>query len=257
MSAPGLATDAFARASFSNERREAGFTVIETPQRRDFWFGNCLVLDAAPPPEEYDPWLARHGEIFAGTGVRRRVVKWETAGPRRDPLRSARAEVELEVLTVLLSDATPAPATRDDVAIRELAGDADWSCVERLERSEADPDDPAGFADFFAWRTRMLRLDTERGRARVFGAFGDGGELVAFAGCYACEPWIRLTTPVTSSAYRRRGIFSALFARAVGDARSRFPAARIVVVAAADSAPERLYRSLGFEVDGYQYALIE
>ncbi len=257
MTSPGLATDALARASFSIERRAAGCTVVETPLRRNFWFGNCLVLDAAPLPAEYDRWLDLHAEIFAGTAVQRRVVQWETAGERDDPPRPSRPQIDLEVSTVLVSDAAPTAAPRSDVALRELSGDADWSCVEGLERSESDVNDPPGFAEFYTWRTRMLRLDTERGRARVFGAIANGDELVAVAGCYACEPWIRLTTPITASAYRRRGLFSALLARAVGEARSRFPAARIVVVAAADSAPERLYRSLGFEVHGYQYALIE
>lgn len=256
MRAPGLATDAFARATISEERREAGFTVVETPSRRNFWFGNCLILDVAPAPAEYDRWLDRHAEIFAGTGVQRRVVQWEASGERRDPPRPVRAGIEFEVSTVFVSDATPAPAPRDDVAIRELAGDDDWSRVAELERNDSK-DQPPGFLEFYAWRTHMLRLDTERGRARLFGAFTDDGELAALAGAYACDGWIRLTTPITAGAYRRRGLFSALFACSVREARGRFPAARIVVVAQADSAPERLYRSLGFEAHGYQYALVE
>jgi hypothetical protein len=255
MSAPGLETDRFVRASFAVERRQAGFTIVETPQRRDYWFGNCLILDRSPEPAQYDPWLARHAAAFAGTGAGKRVVKWETSGERNDPERPARGEVEFDISTVLLSDATPAPPARRDVAVRAVAGDGDWAEIERLERAEA-ADAPPNFADFYAWRTRMVRADVARGVAQVYGAFGER-TLLAFAGCYARAEWIRLTTPVTANEYRRRGLFSTLFALAVGAARERFPAARVVVVAETDSAPERLYRSLGFAVSGYQYALVE
>lgn len=255
MNAPGLETDRFVRASFAVERRESGCTVVETPQRRDYWFGNCLVLDRAPPSAQYGAWLARHAGIFAGTGVAKRVVQWESGGARDDPERPSRPEIGFDVLTVMISDATPDAVFRGDVALRAVAGDADWSQVDRLESAEA-AGAPPSFADFCAWRTRMVRLDVERGVACVYGAFAEG-VLVAFAGCYARADWIRLTTPVTAHAFRRRGLFSSLFARAVGSARDRFPGARIVVVAEAESSPERLYRSLGFAVSGYQYALVE
>ncbi len=255
MTPPGLATDRFVRASFSVERREDGFAVVETPRRRDFWFGNMLVLDRAPAPADYDAWLARHGAFFAGTDVAKRVVQWETSGPCDDAPAPARPEVSLDVSAVLVSDTTPEASPRADVTLRTVAGDADWSGVHRLERAET-AGAPAGFADFYAWSTQMVRLDVERGIARVVGAF-EGGELVAFAGAYACAQWIRLTTPITAEAYRRRGLFSALFACAVREARGRFPAARIVVVAEARSAPDRLYRSLGFEGAGYQFSLVE
>jgi hypothetical protein len=252
--APGLATDSLSRASFSIERRVAGCTVVETPVRRDYWFGNCLILDRPPKPAAYDAWLARHATIFGGMDVKRHVVQWEVGGPRTDPEPPDRPDVELEVLTVMISDSTPLPVNRDDVAIHRVATADDWSQIDALERASSPQESP-GFADFYSWRTSMVRLDVETGRASVYGAFV-GATLVAYAGCYGTATWIRLTTPVTACAYRRRGLFSALFSRAIGDARARFPLARIVVVAAADSPPERLYRSLGFEACGHQYALI-
>jgi GNAT superfamily N-acetyltransferase len=154
----------------------------------------------------------------------------------------------------LVSDVTPDRVVREDVVLRELSAPSDWSQVAALElehSAEAELD----FAEFFAWRTRMVRRDAECGRALVWGAFA-GDSLLAYAGCYPSEAYIRLTTPVTVKARRRQGLFSALFARSVGAARGRFASARIVVVAQPGSAPERLYRSLGFAVAGYQYAIL-
>ncbi len=71
---PGQATDSLVRRSFCTERRGDGYTVVETPSRPDFWFGNALVLDRAPAPVDYERWLARHAAIFAGTPVVKHVV---------------------------------------------------------------------------------------------------------------------------------------------------------------------------------------
>ena len=76
---PGIATDALARASFAIEEQRDGYTIVRSPDRPDYWFGNCLVLDSEPSPASYEDWIQVHADAFAGVPVRRRVVLWGVA----------------------------------------------------------------------------------------------------------------------------------------------------------------------------------
>jgi hypothetical protein len=84
MRGPATISDAIVRGGASTFEQRDGYAVVETPARRDFWFGNMLVLDAAPSPDEYAAWLSLCARTFAERGVRRYVVQWETAGSADD-----------------------------------------------------------------------------------------------------------------------------------------------------------------------------
>jgi len=62
---PGIATDALARASFAIEEQRNGYTIVRSPDRPDYWFGNCLVLDSEPSPASYEDWIQVHADAFA------------------------------------------------------------------------------------------------------------------------------------------------------------------------------------------------
>jgi len=251
---PATVTDALRRGSPTTYLPGGGYTIVQTPSRRDFWFGNCLIPNEAPSLASYEGWLERCRDTFAGVPIEKLIVQWETAAEVDDAVRPQPGAVEFDVSRVLVLSGTPNILRRAGVASRPLSSDADWAGATALERVEQGFD-LAGMAAFFAWRMGLLRAASERGDAIVLGAFA-GDALVAFAGCYASEAWIRLTTPITATPFRRRGLFSTLFSNAVGEAYRRFPKAKTVVVSEPGSAPERLYRTLGFAPAGYQYALL-
>jgi ribosomal protein S18 acetylase RimI-like enzyme len=251
MRGPATISDAIVRGGASTFEQRDGYAVVETPARRDFWFGNMLVLDAAPSPDEYAAWLSLCARTFAERGVRRYVVQWETAGSADDLTAVALPNVELHRNVVLCYPGSSL-SVPDSFAIRALESDGDLAAACALDVADAEP----AHADFVRWRFGLVAGDCRAGRAHVFGAW-EGERLTAFAGVYLTPDYARFSTPVTGRAFRRRGIFSALCARIVALAAERTPAARIVIVAEEGSDAERLYRKLGFEPAGRQYALVE
>ncbi|HEV2741156.1 MAG TPA: hypothetical protein VGU66_21535 [Candidatus Elarobacter sp.] len=50
MTGLGSATDALVNDGIVRRTREGDRVVLDTPSRRDFWFGHGVVLDAPPEP---------------------------------------------------------------------------------------------------------------------------------------------------------------------------------------------------------------
>ena len=249
----GAATisDAIVRGGTSTWEQRDGYALVETPSRRDFWFGNMLVLGAAPSPDNYAGWLSLCARTFAGRGVKRHVVQWETAGIGDDVAAVTLPNVELHRNVVFCHSGSPIAAP-ESFAIRPLVSAEDLAAACAIDVADAEP----SHVDFIRWRFGLVAADALAGRAQLFGAW-DGERLTAFAGIYLTPEYARFSTPVTDPAFRRRGLFGALCARIVALAAERTPEARIVIVAEEGSAAESLYRKLGFEPAGRQYALVE
>ncbi len=253
----GLAndTDALVRAGIERRRAFDGYTVVEVPERRDFWYGNALVLDCEPAPRDGRAWLVRHADHFAGTGVRRHVIVWEVEGARdAAPALAPDAGATLDRSTVFVRR-EPFAVESLDAAICELCDDAAWREAETLALAEVDADAPPGLADFERWRFATARDAARAGRLRMWGLW-DCGPLVGYAGIYASASCARFATPVTRASHRRRGIFRALCTTAVNATLRAYPGIPVVVCAATGGAPADVYNRLGFAPVGEQYGLV-
>jgi len=242
-------TDALVLAGIALRRRFEGYTLVEVPARRDFYFGNLLVLDREPEPADMPRWIARHAEHFAGTGVRRHTLSWERgAVGEAAPVLGSGVACEL-ARSIVFVRRSPLPPAKTD-GVRELATDADWDEAAAIDAAEYEPT----VADFGRWRFRVVREDARAGRLRMWG-LRHAGALVAFAGIYAVRGLARFATPVTLASFRRRGAFRTLCTVAVDATLERDPGATIVICAPAGEPPEAIYRALGFEVAGEQLGL--
>jgi len=253
----GLAneTDALARAGIERRRAFDGYTLVEVPERRDFWYGNALVLDREPAPHDWPAWLDRHARHFAGTRVRRHVVVWEVDGARdAAPAPAADAGGALDRNTVFVRR-EPLAGEAIAAAVRELCDDAAWREAESIALAEVGADAAPGFADFERWRFANERKAAHAGRLRTWG-FCDGGSLLGYAGIYASASCARFATPVTRASHRRRGIFRALCTTAVNATLRTYPGIPVVICAATGSAPAAVYTRLGFDPVGEQYGLV-
>jgi hypothetical protein len=249
---PGIATDALVRASFALEERRDGYTIVRSPGKPDYWFGNSLVLDSEPAPASYDGWIRAHAEAFAGVPVERRIVLWEN--DTRQNLEPYDGPLARESVTIFTTRHSPNRATAP-ARIAPLASQSDWDAARVLvtqERIEAGSPDQV---DFATWRFEGHHRDADAGRCRVWGAWS-GDDLVAFAGLYANGEWARFITPITKAEHRRRGLFSALASRAMSETLAWFPDATIVIAAEKGSGLEKLYEGLGFRLAGEQHALV-
>lgn len=246
------ATDALVNASVVTRTAEPGYTIVRAPQRPDYWFGNCLILDAAPEPESYAEWSQLHAQAFKEAPVERHVVVWEVRGQYGgSPEQDGASAPERRTVFATRS----APRRHADIArIGPLSTAADWDAATEIEQDVLTIDWPEHRL-FARWRFGVFRDDAAAGHCRVWGALCNG-RLVAYAGLYANREYGRFITPVTLPEYRRRGIFGALCSVAVGETLRIFPKATIVIVADAGSEPAAIYEHLGFDIVGEQYALI-
>lgn len=249
---PGIATDALARASFAIEEQRDGYTIVRSPDRPDYWFGNCLVLDSEPSPASYEDWIQVHADAFAGVPVRRRVVLWEN-GYARD-LEPYNGPLARESVTIFTTRRPPGRTTTL-ARIAPLVSQTDWDAALVLVRRERIDAGTPEQVEFATWRFEGHRRDVATGRCRVWGAW-IGDELVAFAGVYASGAWSRFITPITGAEYRRRGLFSTLASVAIDESLSSFPRTTIVIGAERGSGLETLYEGLGLRVAGVQHALV-
>jgi hypothetical protein len=249
---PGIATDALVRASFALEERHDGYTIVRSPGKPDYWFGNCLVLDSEPAPASYDGWIRAHAEAFAGVPVKRRIVLWEN--DTRKSLEPYDGPLSRESVTILTTRQSPACATTL-ARIAPLASQNDWDAALVLVKQERIEAGNPEQVDFAMWRFEGHHRDADAGRCRVWGAW-IGEDLVAFAGLYANGEWARFITPVTKAEYRRRGLFSTLASRAMSETLALFPGTTVVIAAEKGSGLEQLYEGLGFRVAGEQHALV-
>lgn len=246
----GLASDLLALEGLSVVESHLDRIVLRTPEEPDFWWGNILMPRRVPGEPESDFGLFQQEFPEA----RHAVIAWDTPDLDPLPLRAAWEPLgfEVEVSDVLArSGAPPAPDVPEGYALRELASDGDWvqAFTLGMRISEEDGFDPAAHAPFLRRRIEGRRRQVARGLLRWWGAFRDG-ELAAGMGVVTGRiegaPIARYQSVETAPEHRRRGLCSALLARAAEGALEREPDARLVIVADADSAPGRLYRRAGF-----------
>lgn len=234
-------------ASYVVRTREADRVVLDTPSRRDFWFGHGFVLDEAPSGKRLDALIDEGRPRFAALGAQRFVVTWEHAYDAPEPLWdyicAPRVSWDREIV---LRFAGETPIGDDPVV--DVAGDAAWDEAATIAATEYRE-----HADFVRWRFARAREDVEAGRARVVGV-RDGERLVAVCGMYRGDESARFFVPVTAPQARGRGYFSACARTLI--AWSRADAPREVVIVANELGPVGLYRSLGFVEVSWQHAVI-
>jgi hypothetical protein len=247
----GLAneTDALVLGPIARRTRFLDHTLVEVPARRDFYFGNLLVLDREPALEALPVWLARHAELFAGVPIERHTLVWERDRVGAAPIVGASVAGDLTRTIVFVRRVPFADALAND-AIRPLETEAEWARAAELDALEHVP----ALGEFARWRFGVARESARTGRLRMWG-FWNADDLVAFAGIYAAGGPARFETPVTHPSFRRRGALRALCAVAVNDALARDPNAPVVICAAAGEPPEAIYRKLGFDAVGEQVGL--
>ncbi len=236
MTGPGIATDALVNDGIVIRTRERDHVVLETPSRRDFWFGHGFVLDAPPDAVRIAALVEEGRARFAALGATRFVVEWESALDTPAAVLEAPDGTLLERTVVMVYDG---PVPHADTRVGDLDDDASWDEAAALAAAEY----PA-HADFTAWRFACVREAVAAGRARVVG-IREHGRLLNTVGLYRGDGLARFMTPVTRPEARGRGLFAACARTLIGWAHAAAPR-RVVITGDPGGDPVALYRRLGF-----------
>ncbi len=225
-----------------------------TPTRPDYWSGNLLVLDRAPCSPDDAPdharaqlagWLARADATPELALTAKLTLAWETLDPRPLPEEWFPHGSSYTVDTVLRLARAPAPAPPPPgLVFRPALRDSDWSAIAQLVVE--DWPDARGYDDFVRWVYTELRVSFARSRSTWWTAW-QGSLLVGSLGLFEAPELRRFQELQTRASHRRRGVASTLIRLALSADERPERARETYIVATAGDAPERLYRSLGFE----------
>jgi ribosomal protein S18 acetylase RimI-like enzyme len=237
----GLATDLELAATRGTITDRGNYLVVETPDDPDYYFGNMLVLPAAPQVGEVGFWSRTFvAELGSNPAIRHVTLRWDgIAGDLGAAAELQAAGFKLERSEVLTARSITAPPIALEIrplTTREVTQTAELEFVNGEHHDDA-------YRRFLQRRAIWKQSLVATGKAMWFGAF-DHGELVGALGIVALGTRARYQDVQTATAYRKRGIASALLAAA---ARELLPSVEeLVIVAEADGAAARLYQRLGF-----------
>jgi ribosomal protein S18 acetylase RimI-like enzyme len=228
--------------------------VLRTAANPTYYWGNCLILPAAPRDDELPFWLRRFElEIHRLQPLSRHVAIGINAATLPDPLPSWRAAGidefdETAVLTIAPDMLVDAPAVRDTpgLVLRALALPEE---LEAAVEAQVAGRDPSFEADGYrVYRRRAMQRMAEMQAAGIghwFGALVDG-VLVADCGLVHDGQRGRFQHVQTQAAWRRRGLCRALVHHVCRHAFERLGLQRLVMCADPHDVAIGIYRSVGF-----------
>lgn len=232
-------TDRLAQAPASRYESRHGYTVCRTPGRPDYVFGNYLILDEPPAPEQLPAWLERAVETF-GTGTRPAVVQWEQ--PDRHPPFELAGSTLVEHLVL----AGTGLVTDRAADVAEVTTDQQWAQLVGFAARETATDEA-----WTRWRYAQYRA---LGSACRWLVAQNGNQVVAAGGLVSEAGLDRFQEVVTAADRRRRGLATAVCGELLR--RTERPERQAVAVADPATGADRVYRALGLEPIGYQYTVL-
>ena len=221
--------------------------VVRTPHNPTFWWGNFVLLERSPAPDDVDRWLA----VFAAELPDREHLAFGvdgTDGSPADLAAFAERGLDVEAATVMTATSVHPPPRPDATAVyRTLTSDEDWAQSVALRVACNDRSlEPTGYLDFAERRAQTNRTLTVDGRAAWFGAFLDG-RLLSQLGVVALDDGLaRYQSVETHPDARGRGFAGTLVHAAATHAFERLGARALVMVADPTYSAIRIYRSVGF-----------
>jgi ribosomal protein S18 acetylase RimI-like enzyme len=219
--------------------------VVRSPHNPGHWWGNFLLLGAAPAPEDAGRWVDRHAAAFPG--AHHLALGFDgTSGTVADLSGFVALGLVAEAQTVMTAASVRYDGPHPEAECRRLTSDEDWQqCVELQVRCN-EREDPAVHQPYAEARARTQRGLVEAGHGGWFGAFVDG-RLACQMGLFAASPGLaRFQSVETDPAFRRRGIARALVQHVSRYGFQQLGASTLVMVADPEYFALDLYRSVGF-----------
>jgi hypothetical protein len=246
-------------AKFSGTVIDKGsYTIIQTPSNPGYHWGNYIIFDHAPKKGSLKKWTKLFDEEFGYySEPHHYVFTWDTADEAQgDYQEFLEADFELDSATVLTSTKlNPPPHNNDQVQVRKISSDKDWTEVVKLQTLCADPkfinDD---YARFKQRQMNSYRQMSEAGMGSRFGAFIED-KLVGDLGIFHQARVGRYQNVGTHPEHRRQGICGTLVYQTGLVAFDEFGVDHLVMEADVNYHAARIYESVGFKRNEMNHAL--
>lgn len=246
-------------AAFDGEIRDRGdYLVIRTPSNPGFYWGNFLIFDRPPEAGDIQNWTAIfQQEIGTPPEVSHQTFGWDSPGDETGEIQpfidAGFTFLQSDVLTA--QQVHPPRHLNTDVTVRPLATQEDWNqAIENQIACREPVFEEAGYRTFKERQTTRYQAMEAQGLGNWFGAFV-GDQLVADLGIFHNHTLARFQSVETLPEFRRQGIAGTLVYEASRYALKHYPIQTLVIVADHDSAPARLYASVGYRMAEHEYGL--
>lgn len=227
----------------------ADYLVIRTPTNPGFFFGNLLIFNTPPTPQDATAWPALFAHEFGDNPeIRHVTLIWDTEAPG-DTTGFATAGYTVETALVLTAQSVrPPPKTNSAIQIRPITTDADWQAVIECQiLSPSVEQDPADYRRFKTRQITRYRAMAEQGLGAWFGAFLNN-KLVADLGLYHDGTIGRFQQVETHPDHRRQGICGTLVHTIARHALETLGLTTLVMVADEAYHAAGIYQQVGFEI---------
>lgn len=236
------------------------YTVVESPDNPEYFWGNFLIMKSPPALGDFEKWTAAFTKEFSHQPlVRHMTFAWDTVGGESGeiaPFLDDGFQLEKSVtLTVDRAGLLPAPHECPGLTVRELMSDEDWEkalhnqVATRLSNFNLET-----YLPFKRKQMAMYRRLTQDGFGHWFGAFLEG-RLVADCGLFVFSGIGRYQSVGTHPDFRRRGVCGQLISRAARAAFDKLGAQTLVMVADPDYHAAKVYESVGFKATQEQVGI--
>ncbi len=240
----GWRTDlALAAYSGSTVEDRGDHVLVRTPDNPTYWWGNFILLQHPPTPDETATWSALFEQEFPDS--EHRAFGVDAARGTTELLAGFRAAgLKIEASAVMTArEVRPPEYPNTDAEVRALVSDEDWEQQVALTLTDDEVDDSL---DYAVQRARGERQLVEDGHGQWFGAFVDG-HLAASLGAFVASPGLARYQDVhTDPSYRRRGLCGTLVHHAGRYALDERGVETLVMVADTEYSAIRIYRAAGF-----------
>lgn len=236
--------------AFDGEIIDRGdYLVAHSAANPTFYWGNFLLFARPPRPGDFERWPALFAqEIGTPPQMLHQTFGWDSpTGEMGEIQPFLEAGFRLNHFVVLTArQVQPPPRPASDITIRPLTSEVDWAeALENQIRCREPGHDEAEFRVFKARQMSRYQMMSRAGLGAWFGAFL-GNRLVADLGIFRDRDIGRFQSVVTHPDFRRRGICGTLVYQAAQHAFTHWGLQTLVMVADFDSAPARIYQSVGF-----------
>ena len=237
--------------------------VLRSPGNPSYYWGNCLILPAAPRDEELTYWLARFAEeITSRQPASKHVAIGVDAATLENELPSWRAAgidefEEAAVMTLESAGLALQPSVRDTPGLALRALDLVHEVNLAVEAQVAARDESFEAVGYRAYRhSAMQRMAAMQvaGSGYWFGAMV-GGVLAADCGLVHDGVMGRFQHVGTQPEWRRRGLCRALVHQVCDHAFGTLGLQRLVMCADPHDVAIGIYRSVGFAQVGNHWGL--
>jgi ribosomal protein S18 acetylase RimI-like enzyme len=228
--------------------------VLRTPGNPTYYWGNCLILPAAPRDSDLAHWLRRfNDEIASGQAQSQHLSIGIDAASLDHPLPSWRAAGidefdETAVLTLASDRLVSKPPSNQTSGLQLRALDLPRELPVAVQAQVASRDASFEEAGYRVFRQRSMQRVAEMqaaGQALWFGAFADN-TLAADCGLVYDGRMGRFQYVSTQPTWRRRGLCRALVHHVCRHAFDALGLQQLVMCADPHDVAIGIYRSVGF-----------